>query len=111
MGGAGSGTRKALVQNTVLAGQEREHLLGAGFTKSLAWPGGTITGLSIAQDEAFAGKLLELVKETLPKTARVGVILESGQPIQCARREGDRSAGDKTRLAAVVLQAAAVRGH
>ncbi len=48
--------------------------VGAGFAKSLARPGGTITGLSIAQDEAFAGKLLELVKETLPKTARVGVI-------------------------------------
>src|SRR5262249_43548947 len=48
--------------------------VGAGFANSLARPGGTITGLSIAQDEAFAGKLLELVKETLPKTARVGLI-------------------------------------
>jgi len=48
--------------------------VGAGFAKSLARPGGTITGLSIAQDEAFAGKLLELVKEMLPKTGRVGVI-------------------------------------
>jgi ABC-type uncharacterized transport system substrate-binding protein len=33
--------------------------VGAGFAKSLARPGGTITGLSIAQDEAFAGKLLD----------------------------------------------------
>ena len=48
--------------------------VGAGFAKSLARPGETVTGLSIALDEAFAGKLLELVKETLPKAARVGVI-------------------------------------
>jgi hypothetical protein len=31
--------------------------VGAGFAKSLARPGGTITGLSLAQDETFAGKI------------------------------------------------------
>jgi len=50
----------------------------------LARPGGTITGLSIAEDEAFAGKLLELVKETLSKTARVGVIWNPANPSHVA---------------------------
>ena len=58
--------------------------VGAGFAKSLARPGGTVTGLSIAQDEAFAGKLLELVKETLPKTARVGVVWNPANPSHVA---------------------------
>jgi len=58
--------------------------VGAGFAKSLARPGRTITGLSIAQDDAFAGKLLELVKETLPKTTRVGVIWNPANPSHVA---------------------------
>jgi putative ABC transport system substrate-binding protein len=61
--------------------------VGAGFAKSLARPGGTITGLSLAQDETFAGKLLELVKETLPKTERVGMIWNPANRSNVAAKE------------------------
>jgi putative tryptophan/tyrosine transport system substrate-binding protein len=48
--------------------------VSSGFVKSLARPGGNITGLSFALAEDFGGKWLELVKETVPKASRVGII-------------------------------------
>jgi putative tryptophan/tyrosine transport system substrate-binding protein len=48
--------------------------VGAGFAASLAHPGGNMTGLSLAVEEQFAGKWLELLKETSPQVARVGFI-------------------------------------
>ena len=48
--------------------------VGLGFVKSFAHPGGNITGLSFAQEEGFGGKWLELIKDTMPKASRVGII-------------------------------------
>jgi ABC-type uncharacterized transport system substrate-binding protein len=47
-----------------------------GFVKSLAHPGGNITGLSNFLLE-LPGKQLELLKEVIPKTSLVGVISPS----------------------------------
>jgi putative tryptophan/tyrosine transport system substrate-binding protein len=44
-----------------------------GLVTSLAWPGGNITGLSILSPE-LDGKRLELLKETVPKIARVAYL-------------------------------------
>jgi putative tryptophan/tyrosine transport system substrate-binding protein len=48
--------------------------VGAGLVASLARPGGNITGLTAIVAE-LAGKRLELLKETLPRLTRVGVLL------------------------------------
>jgi len=48
--------------------------VSSGFVKSLARPGGNITGLSFALAEDFGGKWLELVRETVPRASRVGII-------------------------------------
>jgi putative tryptophan/tyrosine transport system substrate-binding protein len=48
--------------------------VGAGLVASLARPGGNITGLTAIAAE-LAGKRLELLKETLPRLTRVGVLL------------------------------------
>ena len=48
--------------------------VGAGFAASLARPGGNMTGLSLAVEEQFAGKWLELLKETSPQVTRIGYI-------------------------------------
>src|SRR5215831_10909006 len=48
--------------------------VGLGFVESLAHPGGNITGLSLAQGEGFGGKWLELVRDTMPKVSRVGIM-------------------------------------
>ena len=49
--------------------------VAAGFVASLARPGGRITGMPMFADE-LAGKQLDLLKEMLPRTARVAVLTE-----------------------------------
>jgi putative ABC transport system substrate-binding protein len=53
--------------------------VGTGFVASLARPGGNITGLS-SIDVGLAAKRLELLKEILPKLARVAVIRNPTNP-------------------------------
>jgi putative tryptophan/tyrosine transport system substrate-binding protein len=53
--------------------------VGSGFVASLARPGGNITGLSTHYPE-ITGKQLELLKEIVPKLARVAVLGDSNEP-------------------------------
>ena len=53
--------------------------VGAGFVASLARPGGNITGLSTLAPE-LGGKRLELLREVVPKLARVAIFGTSTQP-------------------------------
>jgi putative ABC transport system substrate-binding protein len=51
--------------------------VGSGFVASLARPGGNITGLSMSVGaEGVAGKWLELLKEAVPKSSRVAVLMQ-----------------------------------
>ena len=58
--------------------------VAAGLVDSLARPGGNITGVTrLTRD--LSGKRLELLKESVPKVSRVGVLWDaSGQPGQAA---------------------------
>jgi putative tryptophan/tyrosine transport system substrate-binding protein len=47
--------------------------VASGFAKSLARPGGNVTGLSLQMPD-LVGKQLQLLKETAPKASRIGVI-------------------------------------
>jgi putative ABC transport system substrate-binding protein len=51
----------------------------AGLVDSLARPGGNITGITILSRE-LGGKRLELLKEAVPKVARVAVFYDPGIP-------------------------------
>ena len=53
--------------------------VGTGFVASLAQPGGNITGLSNLRPE-LSGKRLELMKEIVPKLARLAVLGTSSVP-------------------------------
>ena len=53
--------------------------LGAGFVASLARPGGNVTGLANLTAE-LTGKQLELLKEILPKLARLAVFSDKTEP-------------------------------
>lgn len=48
--------------------------VGSGFVASLARPGGNMTGLSLAVEEQFSGKWLELLKEAAPRLSRVAYL-------------------------------------
>jgi len=51
----------------------------AGFVESLARPGGNVTGLTLLSRE-LGGKRLELLKEAVPKLARVAVLYDPATP-------------------------------
>jgi putative ABC transport system substrate-binding protein len=51
----------------------------AGFVESLARPGGNVTGLTALNTE-LGGKRLELLKEAVPKLARVAVLYDPANP-------------------------------
>jgi putative tryptophan/tyrosine transport system substrate-binding protein len=51
--------------------------VGAGVVASLSRPGGNVTGMSIQQTDT-AGKRIELLREVVPKLARLAVMANSG---------------------------------
>jgi putative tryptophan/tyrosine transport system substrate-binding protein len=48
--------------------------VGSGVVSSLAHPGGNMTGQSLAIEEQFGGKWLELLKETAPQVSRIAYL-------------------------------------
>jgi putative ABC transport system substrate-binding protein len=48
--------------------------VGSGVVNSLARPGGTMTGQSLAIEEEFSGKWLELLKEAAPQVSRIAYL-------------------------------------
>jgi putative tryptophan/tyrosine transport system substrate-binding protein len=53
--------------------------LGSGLVASLARPGGNVTGMSLMAPD-LGGKRLELLKELLPRLARVAVLWNAANP-------------------------------
>jgi putative ABC transport system substrate-binding protein len=54
--------------------------VAAGLVKSLARPGGNVTGLSLVSPDT-AGKRLQLLQELLPSVRRIGVLfMDTGVP-------------------------------
>src|SRR5262245_48627495 len=62
----------------VMAGQGTDPV-EAGFVESLARPGGNVTGLTVLVRE-LGGKRLELLKEAVPRLARVAVLYDPANP-------------------------------
>jgi len=54
--------------------------VGSGIVASLGRPGGNVTGLSSALTEVYA-KRVELLRELLPRLARVAAIFNMGNPV------------------------------
>ncbi|MSP41723.1 MAG: ABC transporter substrate-binding protein, partial [Deltaproteobacteria bacterium] len=53
--------------------------VASGLVASLARPGGNVTGFSIGAQGLY-GKRLEILKETVPRVSRVGLLLNAASP-------------------------------
>lgn len=75
--------------------------IAAGLVTNLAEPGGNITGVTTASLE-LTGKRVELLKETVPGLARIGIIwnanISSMSAIVKATQEGARTLGVETEV-------------
>jgi putative ABC transport system substrate-binding protein len=60
--------------------------VGAGFVKSLARPGGNITGFT-QHEFSIAVKWLELLKELAPRTERIAVMYDPANPADAGYRQ------------------------
>ncbi len=54
--------------------------LGLGIVANLAHPGGNITGVTQDDSEEIAAKRLQLLKDLVPQTARVAVLIDPDSP-------------------------------
>ena len=55
--------------------------VGAGLVTNPSRPGGNLTGIAVALGAQISGKWVDLVKEALPTTTRLGVLANPANPI------------------------------
>ena len=71
----------------------------AGLVASLARPGGNVTGLSAYVTE-LAGKRVELMKEARPSIARIGFLLNMGNPVSPPQWDANQASAKALGLSA-----------
>jgi putative tryptophan/tyrosine transport system substrate-binding protein len=80
--------------------------LGSGLVASLARPGGNVTGMSLMEPD-LGGKRLELLKELLPRLARLAVLWNAANPYPAVVFKEMQGAG---RTLGIEVQSLEVRG-
>ena len=83
-----------------------EEPVGVGLVKSLARPGGNITGLTIVARAEIYGKNLEMLTEALPQGARIGVLFNATSSVNALWLH---ATGEAARGLGVTLVLAGVR--
>jgi len=78
--------------------------VGSGFVKSLAHPGGNITGLSSLTADA-SPKYLELLLSVAPKLSRVALMLNPGNSSHVVTRKSLEAAAQRTHITIVAIEA------
>ena len=75
--------------------------VAAGVVKSLAHPGGNVTGLTTLVSE-LAGQRISVLKELAPQAKRLAAMLNLGNPTAAAERRQIESAAKTYRLEAII---------
>ena len=83
--------------------------VGSGLVASLARPGGNTTGVS-NQNEDLVPKYLELLRETLPRTARIAVLINPANPSNSRMFEQVRDSASGFGIASHVVEASSPEG-
>jgi putative ABC transport system substrate-binding protein len=71
--------------------------LGVGLVQSLARPGRNVTGSTFLSEETV-GKLLQLLKEVVPRASRVGVVSNPDNPVYASLLQGLEAMGRQLKL-------------
>ena len=74
--------------------------VGFGVVESLAHPGGNITGVSNFAEE-LASKQLDLMRELLPRVSRVGVLINTTNPLHVPQWKETEAAAAKAGITLV----------
>jgi len=77
--------------------------VGVGLVASFARPGGYTTGVTLFSTE-LAGKLLELLKEVVPRLTRIGVLAERDHPPTATFVSETQAAAQALRLALQIFE-------
>ena len=77
--------------------------VGFGLVKSLARPGGNITGLANFAEE-LASKQLDVMRELLPRLSRVGVLINVTNPLHVPQWRETQAAAVKPAIALVPFE-------
>ena len=80
--------------------------VAAGLVSSLGRPGGNVTGLT-RQTADLVGKNLQLLKETLPQTVRVGVLANRTDPLRSVFVSDVREAAKSLDVQVSIVEASA----
>jgi len=84
--------------------------IATGLAESLARPGGNITGITNVA-AVLAGKRLELLKEVLPKVARVAVLWDPKAPGSIPQWDASKEPADKLGLQLYSMQVSTVEDY
>jgi putative ABC transport system substrate-binding protein len=79
--------------------------IGMGLVTSLARPGGNVTGLATIEWEAFSAKQLQIIKEALPKTSRVAILMNPTNPMHAATLPQEQAAANTLGLKLQLIEA------
>jgi ABC-type uncharacterized transport system substrate-binding protein len=77
--------------------------VGFGLVKSLAHPGGNITGVANFAEQ-LASKQLDLMRELLPRLSRVAVLVNVTNPLHVPQWRGTQAAAIKAAIALVPFE-------
>ena len=69
--------------------------IGVGLVANLARPGGNVTGLASIEWEAFTAKQLQIIKEALPTTSRVAILINPNNRMHSLTLPQEQAAADR----------------
>jgi putative tryptophan/tyrosine transport system substrate-binding protein len=79
--------------------------IGTGLVTSLARPGGNVTGLASVEWEAFFAKQLQVIKEALPRTSRVAILMNPINPMHALALPQEQAAANTLGLKLQLIEA------
>lgn len=80
-----------------------------GLVRSLPFPGGNVTGFMTGASDGYPGKLLELLKEAVPGTTRMGVLIAADNNLHQSFVELAKPVVAPLRVSLMILSARTLR--